>query len=210
MSGVVFRCQNCGTTQAALGECEACHEGEARYFCPNHTPGRWLDEPACSACGARVGVPGRRERPAPRPMPAPPPIERGRSVPARPPARRRTRRPPPIEEIEDEHELEPWPYREPGAGAGPTVLEELLRSAMRGASRGAPSLPSIGMNLASGLGCVSRIVFLLMMLAAAFFFGLLGFSPPATLSGEIRDRADFPGIAIRSASIQFRISDVRR
>ena len=46
MSVVVLRCPNCGTTQATPAECEACHEADVRWFCPNHTPGRWLDAPA--------------------------------------------------------------------------------------------------------------------------------------------------------------------
>ena len=43
MSGVVLRCPSCGTTRAAPGECDACHEAQVRYYCTNHTPGRWLE-----------------------------------------------------------------------------------------------------------------------------------------------------------------------
>ena len=43
MSGVVLRCPSCGTTTAASGECEACREAQVRYYCTNHTPGRWLE-----------------------------------------------------------------------------------------------------------------------------------------------------------------------
>ena len=181
MSGVVFRCQNCGTTQATLGECEACHEGQARYFCPNHTPGRWLDEPACSACGARIGVPGRTEKVARRAPPAPPPPSRPRSVPTMPPARRPTRRPAPVEDM-DEPEVSSWPYREREARRDPEeVVEELIRAMTRGGSPIGPSLPSIGGNIVSAVGCVGKAMFFLMMLAAAFFFGILGFSMPGTL-----------------------------
>ena len=56
MNPVVIRCPNCGTTQASLGECDACHHAEVGYFCANHAPGRWLDAPACAECGARFGV----------------------------------------------------------------------------------------------------------------------------------------------------------
>jgi hypothetical protein len=59
MNGVVLRCRNCGTTQRAPGECEACHEAEVHYFCSNHKPGLWLDGPSCSHCGARFGAPTR-------------------------------------------------------------------------------------------------------------------------------------------------------
>lgn len=63
---VVLRCPNCGTTRASAGECEACHEAEVRYFCTNHTPGRWLETGTCSTCGDRFGSP-----PRPRAVPAP-------------------------------------------------------------------------------------------------------------------------------------------
>lgn len=69
MSSVVLRCPNCGTVQPTDGECEACREAEVRYFCTNHTPGRWLDSTACTQCGARFGdpAPAREAPPAPRP-----------------------------------------------------------------------------------------------------------------------------------------------
>ena len=63
---VVLRCPTCGTTQGDLGECEACSEGEVRYFCTNHDEGIWLDGSVCSRCGARFGD-------APRKPPTPPP-----------------------------------------------------------------------------------------------------------------------------------------
>ena len=66
MSGVVLRCPNCGTTQPAEGQCEACHEDAVRFFCNNHTPGLWLDGSACPQCGARFGDP-MPSRPAPAP-----------------------------------------------------------------------------------------------------------------------------------------------
>jgi hypothetical protein len=56
MSAVILRCDNCGTSQSARGLCEACHEGQVRYFCTNHDPGRWLETPKCPKCGAEYGV----------------------------------------------------------------------------------------------------------------------------------------------------------
>ena len=56
MSAVVLRCDNCGTSQSARGLCEACHEGQVRYFCTNHDPGRWLETNKCTQCGAEYGV----------------------------------------------------------------------------------------------------------------------------------------------------------
>jgi hypothetical protein len=56
MSAVLLRCDNCGTSQSARGLCEACHEGQVRYFCTNHNPGRWLETKKCPQCGAEYGV----------------------------------------------------------------------------------------------------------------------------------------------------------
>ena len=78
MSGVVLRCPSCGTTRAAPGECEACHEAQVRYYCTNHTPGRWLDSRSCPQCGSQFGVPDRPPA-VPRPRVArvlPPPLRR--------------------------------------------------------------------------------------------------------------------------------------
>jgi hypothetical protein len=61
MSGVALRCATCGTTQDRPGECEACSDGEVRYFCGNHSPGLWLDEPVCTRCGAKFGEAPRRD-----------------------------------------------------------------------------------------------------------------------------------------------------
>ena len=56
---VVQRCPNCGTTQASAGECEACHEGQVRYFCTNHEPGVWLAGRTCPQCEARAAITAR-------------------------------------------------------------------------------------------------------------------------------------------------------
>ena len=79
MSGVVLRCPSCGTTRAAPGECDACHEAQVRYYCTNHTPGRWLDSRSCPQCGSQFGVPDR-------PSVAHSPIRSSSASPARPPA----------------------------------------------------------------------------------------------------------------------------
>ena len=88
MSAVILRCDNCGTSQSARGLCEACHEGQVRYFCTNHDPGRWLETPKCPKCGAEYGVtvppPPRRpdtgdlrnRRKAPSPIDPPTPATR--------------------------------------------------------------------------------------------------------------------------------------
>lgn len=61
MSGISLRCATCGTTQSRPGECEACFEGEVRYFCSNHNPGLWINEPVCRSCGAKFGDATRTE-----------------------------------------------------------------------------------------------------------------------------------------------------
>ena len=64
MTGVVLRCANCGTTQNAQGECQACHEQNVKFYCTRHSPGRWLKTPVCDQCGAEYGKdppPARKE-----------------------------------------------------------------------------------------------------------------------------------------------------
>ncbi len=106
MSAVVLRCANCGTTQSAQGECEACHEGHVGYYCTNHKPGRWLDGPECSQCHA---VYGRDEPPPPvppqpsKPTPVPPPASRKGKIEIRRPPRTESRRDRP----------DPWVRRTP-------------------------------------------------------------------------------------------------
>ena len=85
MSAVVLRCPNCGTTQAARGECDACHEAQVRPYCTNHTPGRWLDALTCPQCGAQFGEDTRRPTEAP-PLRQPSPSSSGRTEPPTRPA----------------------------------------------------------------------------------------------------------------------------
>ena len=169
MSEVIIRCPNCGTTHAALGECDACHEAQTRYFCPNHEPGKWLEGPVCPACGARVGG-GPAPRPS-RPTPRPP----GRSPVRSPPTL--GRRPAlPAEAMPDEPER---------------ILEELLRSVhtprggevaepsagdARDAWPAEPSLPPATVSVLPVAGCIRRfvlIVLVLLALGALLLFGLL-------------------------------------
>jgi|GEM_PF-1109833 len=88
MTGVILRCPNCGTATATAGECEACHEAQVRFYCKNHTPGHWLDAPACPQCGAKFGDALRPTTPSVRPpvRPRPPaPSPKAASRPAPPP-----------------------------------------------------------------------------------------------------------------------------
>jgi len=78
VSRVVIRCPNCGTTQADLGECDACHHDGVSYYCTNHPSGRFLDGPTCPECGAAHGIDA--PPPAPRrdaPLPPSAPVEWG-------------------------------------------------------------------------------------------------------------------------------------
>ena len=195
MSAVVRRCPNCGTTQTAPGECESCQEAEVRYYCPNHSPGRWLDGPACGECGARYGVEPPAPVPRPTPRPAPPPRrERTPPRPAPPLS------PPPTPPPPPRGRVEPRPRRPERPG---DLLDELLRDARArspaglpvgwpGAS-GAPEEASAPAPPAGGwlgrrpreprrgapslVGCLVRLVVvlvLLALLAVAALVGLVG------------------------------------
>jgi hypothetical protein len=50
-----------------------------KYYCPNHSPGRWLDGPVCAECEAREGREAREAREAREKRATPPP----RDVPKR-------------------------------------------------------------------------------------------------------------------------------
>jgi len=181
MSGVVLRCPNCGTTKAGPGECEACHEAQVRYYCTNHTPGRWLDKAACSQCGARFGEPAPPPpppRPAARPRPAaPPPASPPTSAPPRRHSRpwlpgggrgpwaRRTRR------LEDEAGLDPIE----GGGAHDRAVAARLREMIEAAARarrtpwGHAPVPEESPRIVLGLGgCLIRALFLAFFLLFAF------------------------------------------
>jgi len=161
VSDVVLRCPNCGTAQSVAGECEACHEAEVRYFCPNHTPGRWLDGPVCAACGARVEREGAARRTRP-PRTQPPRRETPREPmatreAARPPLRPTPRRParPPTEDWSER-------VRTPVERA-PVPVDD---APPRRPTRGRP--PDIGAALAPAIGCVGRLVTLLVVITIAF------------------------------------------
>ena len=177
MSDVVLRCPNCGTTKATSGECEACHEAQVRYYCTNHTPGRWLEGSTCSQCGAKFGDPPRRvlERPVtPVPMAARAPSPPGRTrvrTSWRPsgggPWRKRSPLP--------DRELEAREERERDALAA--ILPELLRRTAR--ARRAPTgemhlpeSPSIAPILG---GCLrsALLLALFLLLALALLGGSL-------------------------------------
>ena len=99
---VLLRCPTCGTTQDDAGNCEACSDGEVRYFCTNHDVGVWLNGPVCGSCGAKFGDPPRKP-----PIPQEPSSE--------PDFARRPRRAEPEEPAEPEvhYEVEdaPWVWR---------------------------------------------------------------------------------------------------
>jgi hypothetical protein len=179
MSGVVLRCPSCGTTKAAPGECEACHEAQVRYYCTNHTPGRWLDSPSCPQCGSQFGVPERPPAAPPRPPRSRTPVAAPASpAPTRTPSpttrtRRYTpwpsggpwaRRPPPGEEVETHTK------RDPLRDVLTSRLPELLREAARVRRRSeVPEMPPIGM--AAG-GCLRAVL----LIALFFMLALFGLS----------------------------------
>jgi len=167
VSEVVIRCPNCGTTQGTLGECEACHEAEVRYFCTNHSPGRWLDGPACVECGARFGVDRARPRPTPRPTPA----SRARPR-AEPPPTLGSRTPSYDEPERTVDDAWTGPVFTPRRGP----VEEIgIPDPGVEWPPAAPFPP--GVRVISMGGCVRRLVVLflvLLALAALAFFGVLG------------------------------------
>jgi hypothetical protein len=181
MTGVILRCPHCGTSKAAPGECDACHEAQVRYYCTNHKPGRWLDASACPQCGARFGDP---VRPAARPVPpAAPPRPRTTT----PTAARPRSDPPPSP---SGTRARPWGRRErersptPDLGASDESaplrdvrterMLELLRAASRAGrmSRGGTYTtggPPVGAALG---GCLMRFVIFAIFLLVVFFLTL--------------------------------------
>jgi hypothetical protein len=184
MSGVVLRCPNCGTTRAAPGECDACHEAPVRYYCTQHRPGLWLDAPTCGQCGSRFGPtappparpaatkPAARGSPAPPPTagrgaaPPPSPAAPGARVPARGTAPGRSPAPVPAP-----------PPAPPPLAESFEALDELMRGTGRTRRRpraAAPEpypvrkVPSVG-------GCLLRLLFLMLLMFIVGIGGLLLF-----------------------------------
>lgn len=174
MSGVVLRCPNCGTTQSVRGECEACHEAQIRYYCTNHSPGRWLDGQACSQCGAVYGRSGPSVRPS-RQTATPRP-ESPKSMEAPPPSR-----------TADWRRPSPWGRRPPPIPpAGDYVTEEAverakalerLRELMSGAywrRRPAREVDMSGYPAAPIAGGCLRVVVIIFLMLALSYCSLLG------------------------------------
>ena len=169
---VVLRCPTCGTTQAQVGECEACFEGEVRYFCTNHGEGIWLDASVCNRCGAKFGD-----------VPRTPPASRTTSVPTRPRATRDFERPdrrPRPERTPEPDVVEPEVLpRTPSLGE---LLEEITREGARARGGYEAEVPWRGPRIPRPpvfplAGCLVRIVglvFLLIVATIIFLFVLFG------------------------------------
>jgi hypothetical protein len=174
VSGVVLRCPNCGTTTASPGECQACHQAEVRYYCTNHTPGRWLDSPKCSECGAALGEPARPaalpprvRRPAPLPAASP---GRRRSVPrllerGSGPWVRRTR--PPARDDGAAPRYGSDEARDPRTASWPDLLREAAARARRTRAEAKPIPDTAKVGMALG-GCLMRAIVMMVLLFAAF------------------------------------------
>jgi len=179
VSDVVIRCPNCGTTQPALGECEACHDAATRWFCPNHTPGLWLDAPECPRCGARfTGRPAADRPPPPRPTPPRPPPPRARRAPVEPP------RPAEPDVVEEGPWIEPpdparWPGRArwPGGGEWPR-MPRVPRVP------GEVPFPTVRVGVGSLVGCLGRVVMLVVILVVVAMFGFFGYCGAFPFAGE--------------------------
>ena len=187
MSAIVLRCPACGTTQTHLGECDACSEGDVRYFCTNHSTGLWLSESRCTTCGAKFGD-APTVRPAPTVRAAPtrprvtPPIDSTSAIPVRelpaptvgPPRRR-------VAETED-------PDAEPSLA---DVLVDMIEEGRRARAAeeprwrepiaAAPHKPVIA-------GCLGRLMLLVFLLIA---FALAGLSSLFGVTVVMRDATTF-------------------
>lgn len=174
MSDVVLRCPNCGTTQSSDGECETCHEARVRWFCVNHTPGRWLDGPVCAECAARP------KRGAPRPRPTtPPPRNVSRGAPPPEPPRRDIER----ELLEvllgggRRREPSDAEYGEVDAPAGWRVEPPVGRRAEPPTPWGGGGMPGVRLPRIPFLGCIGQLVklaiilLILLALGTCWFFG---------------------------------------
>lgn len=183
---VVLRCPTCGTTQGDAGDCEACSDGEVRYFCTNHDGGVWLNGPVCGSCGAKFGDPPRKAH-TPR-TPSMPTRPAG-APDFRPPSRRRAAEPssepafggrPRGAEPEEPAEPEVLPRTPSTLGE---LLEEITEERARGRARyevedapwaSRPAEPRPGFPLAGCLVRIAGLVFLLIAAAIIFLSLLFG------------------------------------
>jgi rubredoxin len=183
MTGVLLRCPNCGTTKSSFGECEACHEAQVRYYCTNHTPGRWLEAPECTLCGAVFG----RASPAPAPAAVSAPrSERrptaGTSASARP-LPRTPRADIPKTRPREKADLDGAPSHRPDAAEPPESsrsggvllpgLAEMLRAASRRRVHRESTPVGEAVPVRRGMGCLTRLLlmalfFLLSLVAGVF------------------------------------------
>lgn len=184
MTEVVLRCPKCGTTQSHTGECDACYEGQVRYYCGNHRPGLWLDGPVCNSCGAKFGEAPKAPPPprAPTPSRTPPATPSrpasGRAAPGRSESDPRYRKAPRSDRSPPDREVAP-----PGI-----TLADLVARAL--AARGARArydeetwgrAPEIGHPRAGNRGCLLKA---LLMIAVLLAFVLGG--PSILLSGFLQ------------------------
>jgi predicted RNA-binding Zn-ribbon protein involved in translation (DUF1610 family) len=176
MSSVVLRCPNCGTTQAAPGECDACHEAQVRYFCTNHDPGQWLASPKCPQCGAQFGLADPMRRAASPPPRPPVQRERQRGLAPPAPAPRPVPVPAPAPAPAPKRKFNPWgPISRDSKRAERDVLAGRLRDMLATASRRrrgtdivsydeAPPMP------AARTGCLGRALLLTVLLIGLLLF----------------------------------------
>ena len=181
MSGVVLRCRHCGTTQAGPGECEACHEAQVAYHCTNHSPGRWLEAPACPRCGARFGEasPAARTTPPPATRPTagtPLPQPAREPVPPSPWTRSTPRPPLPGPVSPRTAPLSPTSVREAPRVAGREATTPRLRDIlMRGPAAGRypearrPETPGPPQPRNAVAGLIRRLTMLAFFFIAAMF-----------------------------------------
>lgn len=168
MNGVALRCPKCGTTQNHTGECDACYDDQVRYFCSNHSPGLWLDEPVCKECGAKFGEAPRRRPVLPAPAAPPVPTRKPRQPELPRPMPRRAEPPPTSRRRPPDPEVTP---------AEPS-LEDLLGRIASGrrertgyrdeeAPSGEPA-PEVRLPRLRPKGCLVKLVLVALLLLALF------------------------------------------
>lgn len=194
MTGVFLRCPNCGTTKSSLGECEACHEAQVRYYCTNHTPGLWLESPKCNQCGAVFGkvsaLPSpplsSREQRTPTPArPVSPRVPSTKPSPgslkARPSEEAGSRLPTRVRPDTDDS----FETRADGSFSRLPDLEVLLRAAARRRSPSDSTPERETLPVRQGMGCMLRLVLMvvffilsliaILFVAAGSFFHMVRF-----------------------------------
>lgn len=180
MTGVLLRCPNCGTTKSSFGECEACHEAQVRYYCTNHTPGKWLDAPKCGTCGAAFGE--HTSHPVfPLPRAPAPSSARPSTKPPRPPGAPASTRPEAARphdvsrrarEVPEVARSEDFVERRDEAEVLLKRWQDMLRAAARRRASPGAGVAEETLPVRRGMGCFFRAVLIFLFFVVTLIGGL--------------------------------------